>query len=221
MKKESQQAPVKLAGKGRLIATFAMFLLVILLWRDQSRMKAHTLILEQQNIQLQKSMAVTQSALESATDALDFLKSGDFRKSDQETIPNAAPVIPEPIEEVETLLLQTPTVSQTAEGLVARLAFESISVVSDQMTMVVRVPQNSDSKILKLAPAGNSSDTDVVCIVNLQGTLAIIEGTSDELHALDFELTVSAPVKATVRGSDGIRDFEIDITPSDCTVRKL
>jgi hypothetical protein len=39
--------------------------------------------------------------------------------------------------------------------------------------------------------------------------------------SLKFDLTVSAPVKATVRGSDGILDFEIDITPDGCSVSKL
>jgi hypothetical protein len=211
----------KCQGKGGLVATTAMFLIVVFLWRDQSRMKADALKLAEQNARLQQSMATTEAALKSTQSELDFFKTGDFRKPAQEQVIQHKPVASEPVEEMETLFLQPPTVSQTEDGLVARFEFKPVAELPDQITLVVRVPENAGAKILKLVPAQHSPDTDVVCIVNLSGTLGMIEGTPEDLKSLAFELTVSAPVKARVRGSEGILDFELDITTDGCTAQQL
>ena len=210
-----------MSAKSNYIATALMFLIVLFLWRDQSRMKADALLLAEQNELLQKNMAAANTELESAESELDFFRTFHPAPSDDKSA-KTSPATPEPVEEVETLILQAPTVSQTAEGLVARFEFQPTATeLPENITLVVRVPGDSEAKILNLIPAGGSQDLDVVCIVNAQGTLGMIEGPSEELNNLAFELTVSEPVKAIVRGSKGIKAFELDITSSGCTVRKL
>ena len=226
MNKDTQESTQKsaglLRGKSSVLATAAMFLIVILLWRDQSKMKTAQAELTHQNEALREDLAAKQTALASAHTELDFFKTGNTRKTAQENISKLNPAKPAPDAEVETLQLHPPTVSQTAEGLVAHIEFNSITdELPDQITLVVRVPGNTEAKILKLTPVGVPEGSTVACVINAQGKLAMIEGSSETLKTLAFELTVSAPVKARVRGSDGILDFELDITPSGCSVQKL
>jgi hypothetical protein len=226
MNKDAQESTSKsaglLKGKSNVLATAAMFLIVILLWRDQSKLKIVQAELVQQNTELREDLATKQGALAAAHTELNFFKTGDTRKVGQENVSRTDSVKPTPAAEEETLQLTPPSVSQTAEGLVAHFEFKSITdELPDQITLVVRVPGNTDSKILKLTPVGASEDSSIACVVNAQGKLAMIEGSSEALKALAFELTVSAPVKARVRGSNGILDFELDITPDGCTVQKL
>jgi hypothetical protein len=226
MNKDAQESTSKsaglLRGKSNVLATAAMFLIVILLWRDQSKLKTAQAELIQQNATLREDLATKQVALASVHTELDFFKTGDTRKAAQENISRTDPITPAPAAELETLQLNPPSVSQTAEGLVAHFEFKSLTdELPDQITLVVRVPGNTEAKILKLTPVGTPEDSSIACVVNAQGKLAMIEGSSEALKTLAFELTVSAPVKARVRGSNGILDFELDITPDGCTVQKL
>lgn len=152
------------------------------------------------------------------------LKSGDSSIQTRERLAAARnEKAEEPIkEEAETLLLQAPSVEQTADGLAVQFGFDPKENIElpPSITLVVRVPDSSNSRIVALKAAGTGASS-VVPIVNASGILAFIEGSPAELDTLSFELTVTAPVKATVRGSEGIIDFEMDITPDACTVRKL
>ncbi|MCF7863621.1 MAG: hypothetical protein K9L89_02385 [Kiritimatiellales bacterium] len=229
MKKNLQKptdSPVSSAKKnparGSLIATGAMFLIVVLLWKDSSQTKSAMQKLAEQNAQQRETLAAVQSELKAANTELDFFKTGEFGKPMADKVAKVAPVVPKPVEEPETLLLQAPTVQQTAAGLVARFEFTPNSTeLPGQITLVVRIPADSDAKILSLKPVAKPSYTSVECVVDAKGKLGMVEGSPADLQALAFELTVSEPVKALVRGSKGIKAFELDIAPSGCTVRKL
>jgi hypothetical protein len=207
---------------GSLVATAAMFLIVVLLWRDLSKTKSFQQELAAKNETLGQELATVKSELKSANTELDFFKTGDFSKTTKEKVAKTAPVVPKPVEEPETLLLQEPTVQQTSSGLVVRFQFKPDTDIQlpERVTLVARIPNGSEAKILSLKPVA-ASHAVIEHVVNASGKLAMIEGSPADLEALLFELTVSAPVKATVRGSAGIKDFEMDITPSGCTVRKL
>jgi hypothetical protein len=229
MKKNPKKTPTStpISGKntpsrGSLIATGAMFLIVILLWRDLSQTKKLQHELTMRNEQLGQELASVKSELKSTHDELDFFKTGDFGKTTKERSADVVPAKPVAVEEKETLFLQNPTVSETASGLVVHLQFNPADTeLPGNITLVARVPGDSDAKIVSLKPTSDAGYSTVECIVDAKGKLGMIEGSPTDLKALAFALTVSAPVKATVRGSEGIKDFELDITAAGCTVRQL
>lgn len=194
-----------------------LLLALLLLWRELVHTRENLAEVLKQNNALAGD-------LKSINAELVQLKSGDSSIETRERLAAAREAkAAEPIkEEMETLLLQAPTVEQTADGLTVRFGFEPDENIElpSSITLVVRVPDSSNSRIVALKAAGTGA-SNVVPIVNAKGILAIIEGSPAELDALSFELTVTAPVKATVRGSEGIIDFEMDITPDACTVREL
>jgi hypothetical protein len=211
----------KLAGKGRLIATAAMFLIVIFLWRDQAKMKADLLGVSEQKNQLSEQNIKLEKALKTAhTDLAHFkvsipqqsLKNQDQKEPAKET----------PAEYPETLILQPPQISQTADGLSARISFEStLNEPPGLLALVVRLPSASEAMIQGFKPVDETAFTDIKFRINESGRFAIFQGNPIHLNALEFDLTVSAPVKATVRGTEGIKPFEIDIAADSSKVRKL
>lgn len=214
--KSPPPSPAKHRTKSSYIATAAMFFIVVFLWRDQSRMKSDMLVLAEQNDQLQAELTAAQSEL-------NVFKTGDSRTTTGKKADKAKSVAVKPVEEPETLFLQEPSVHQSADGLVARFEFKPDEEIQlpEQITLVVRVPTGSDSRIISLDPVNGPSYSRVATVVNAKGNLVMIEGSPSDLEALVFELTVSAPVRATVRGTKGIAPFEIDIRSDSATVRKL
>ncbi len=208
---------------GIYIAAAILFAAVIFLWFDRSQTQSAQLAQIEQNEQLAQALEAAQSELAAAREELDFFKTGDTTAPAQKKPTTSKPAFTKPAEEPETLLLQTPTVSRSASGLTARFGFEPDTDIPlpDVVTLVIRVPSSSEATITSLKPLNESSYSNVEFLVNAKGNLGMIEGSPADLKALEFELTVSGPVKATVRGSKGIKAFEMDITPDGCTVRKL
>ena len=215
--------PKKFRFTGSHAATAAMFLIVLFMWRDLSRTKTAREDSAARIQALDAELASVKSELITVSGELDQFKNGGPPMAAVAKTDNAPRAIAKPVEEPETLFLQDPEVRRTADGLVARFAFEPEdgAPLPDLITLVVRVPSDSESKILSLVPVAAATDSNLECVVNTKGNLAMIEGSSAELAALVFEVTVSEPVKATVRGSEGIKAFEMDITAAGCTVRKL
>jgi hypothetical protein len=201
---------------GLWIATAATLLTVALLWNSLKRRDGELDALAEQNNQLKQQLMAANSEL-------DFFKTGDFSKTTKQTDEKPLRSIAEPAPETETLLLEEPTLSQTASGLVARFQFKPVenTELPRQITLVVRIPSHSSAKILAIKPVSKTGYSSVEYLVNAKGDLGMIEGSPSDLSALEFELTVSEAVKATVRGSEGIKDFELDITATSCTVRQL
>lgn len=196
----------------------ALFLLaLLLLWRELAHTRKNLAEVLEQNSTLAGN-------LKSTNNELVQLKSGDSSIQTRERLEATRnEKAADPIkDETETLFLQAPTVEHTADGLAVRFGFDPGENIErpPSITLVVRIPGSSNSRIVSLKAVGNGR-ADIAPVVNATGKLAIIEGSPAELDILSFELTVTAPVQATVRGSEGIIDFEMDITADACTVRTL
>lgn len=212
----TEKSTKKSRFNGSYIATAAMFLIVVFIWRDLARTK------EAQNDLATKNHELLEE-LSTAREELDSLKSGPSSRIVHRTSGTRERPIAKPVEMPETLFLQTPNVTAKKGVLTARFKFEpdGNTPLPEQLTLVVRIPVNTDARILSLKPVSIPAFSGVEFLVNAQGSLGMIEGSPTELEALEFELSVSAPVKATVRGSKGIKAFEMDITSSGCSIRKM
>ena len=209
--KNCSRSPLSLIA----LAAPTVVLLAILLavWSNHTKTKDQLNQLDVQNSELEKQLAAAQAAIQQ-------LNSGDSSAATRDRLAQQreARIAPEPIEEKETLLLQKPTVEQVPDALLVHLHYipDSGIELPDSVTLVVRIPGGTTSRILSL-----ESNSAAEAIVNATGNLGMVECTPSEQNSLDFELKVSEPVTATVRGSEGIIDFEMDIAPDGCTVRKL
>jgi hypothetical protein len=211
----------KFQGKGGLVATTAMFLIVLLLWRDQAKMKADLLGVSEQKNQLSEQNIKLETALKTAHTDLAHFKASipqhSLKNQDQKK-----PVKEIPADYPETLILQTPEISQTVDGLSARISFEStLDVPPGLLALVVRLPNGSEAMIQGFKPVDKTAFADIKFRINESGKFAIFQGNPIHLNALEFDLTVSAPVKATVRGTEGIKPFELVIDPTNSSVRNL
>ncbi len=189
------------------------------LWRAREESRDRLNELSVQKTRLQQELA-------NAKQEIRNLKSGDPspKTEDQRTAARGADESEPDIEELETFFLQAPTVRQTDKGLVVHFEFkpaDDSELPEEEITLVVRIPNSSTSKILSLAPVAVPENANVRSVIHPAGYLGLIQGSPADMGSMAFEFTVPEPVKATVRGSQGILDFEFDITPEGCTVRKL
>lgn len=207
-----------------LIATLALIfstgLLVIglMAWKSHQTKNDKLDRLEAQNRKLEQD-------LNAAILEIRMMNSGDSSETARQNLDTARQVrTPVPAEpEIETLILQTPSVQETPDGLQARLVFETGEehTLPEDLTLVVRVPSSSTARILSFSPESVPDGARVDVILNTTGKLAYIQCTPADLDALAFLLKVTEPITATVRGSEGIHDFEVDIAPGESTFRKL
>ncbi|MDF7798467.1 hypothetical protein P4C99_03285 [Pontiellaceae bacterium B1224] len=213
----SEKSTKKPRFNGSYIALAAMVLIVVFVWRDLAETKKAQDDLAQKNLQLLEELSDTRKELNTLKSArLDQpVSSKQTTRQQRQTA--------QPIEEPEAFFLQPPSVSDRGGELTARFKFEpeENTPLPEQITLVVRVPGNTDAKIISLKPVDSKAFSGVEFLVNAQGSLGMIEGSPSDVAALEFEVTVSAPVAVTIRGSKGIKDFEMDISRSGCTVRKL
>lgn len=215
----------KMVLLGSTIATATLLLIVFFLWNDVSRMKTDMQLLTEKNAQRQKLLEEQtiqlQNQLGKARTELAHFKTGDPRSSaNNENI--EALEKPKPVEYPETLILQTPEISPTADGLSARIQFQStLTEAPGLLALVVRLPNGSNAVIQGFKPVDDTTYTDVKFRISENGNFAIFQGNPSQLDALVFELKVSAPVTATIHGTEGIKPFEIDIDPNSPHVRKL
>ena len=191
---------------------------VLLIWRQQQAVQLQVRALVAQNHGLQQELKEARSEIEN-------LNSGDSSMAAKARTESVREAIQDrvPMEEQETLSLQPPTVQSAPDRLSVRFSFQSVegAALPNRLTLVVRVPAGAESKIVSLKPLADPSYSDVECIVDARGKLGMIEGSPVDLQALSFELVVSAPVTALVRGSEGIKDFNLAITADGCTVHPL
>lgn len=201
-----------------LFLTVILLIVAAFLWRSQTESKDQLEALSVQNSRLQEN-------LEAARKEIDNLSSGDSSIATRERLEaNSRSATPKPVmEETETLFLQTPTVEQTSEGLVVRFGFEPEpdADLPESITLVVRVPRSSGSKIAAFKAATAREGANITSVISPNQDLCLIEGSPEALGSLSFELIVTEPVTAIIRGSEGILDFEMDITPQELNLRQL
>ena len=200
---------------GIYITTLVMLVMILLFWRDLARSKEFLQNMADQNARLSQELAAAQAELE------DF-KTGDSRKPAQLQPEKTAPKVEEPVAVLETLSLQSPTVTTSAAGLTARISFKPTTPdIPDLMALVVRLPNETEAVIVALEAVQEKSYSNVKSRIDGSGKFAVFQGLPADIEALQFNLTVSAPVTATVRGSKGIAPFEIDIVSGSPAVRTL
>jgi hypothetical protein len=184
---------------------------IMIFWRNQSAMKSNLQTLSERNAALEQQLTSTESQLEQ-------IRSTESARDERPAAPVAEPPV-----QLETIILRTPTVKETPAGLTARLEFQPDAAQGplDMVALVVRIPSGSDVRIVAFGPVDEGDYSDIRTRVAQEGKFAIFQGTPDALKKLRFDLTVSGPVTATVRGSKGIRAFEITVDPANAVVRPL
>lgn len=87
------------------------------------------------------------------------------------------------------------------------------------VALVVRVPPDGEGRILAFGPAGSVRFAQVAARISENGKFAVFQGTPESVAALEFTLSVSAPVVADVRGTTGIGAFDLVIDGSGAQAR--
>jgi hypothetical protein len=107
-----------------------------------------------------------------------------------------------------------------ADGVVATIKFNSASNAPlEEFALVVRLPKTSDARILNLEPTDPSYFTDASTQVQPNGKFAIFKGTSKTTGSTSFNLALSAPETADVRGTSGMKPFLLKIDSSSATIQ--
>jgi hypothetical protein len=90
------------------------------------------------------------------------------------------------------------------------------------VALVVRMPRNSDARILDLTPVGRATYTESNKELAENGKFAFFQGTlkpGDEKE-VRFALKVSGPTTASMTGSCGLKPFELTIQAPPANGRK-
>jgi hypothetical protein len=107
-----------------------------------------------------------------------------------------------------------------ADGVVATIKLHSASnAPMEEFAIVVRLPKTSDARILNLTPANPSNFTDASTQVQPNGKFAIFRGTSKTTGSTSFNLALSAPETADVRGTSGMKPFLLKVDSSSATIQ--
>jgi len=198
----------------KVVGTLVVLSILFFMWRDLSSTRDTRQTLQEENEQLRAELEETKAAVEIAK--------AHVRGASNEPKPVVKRKKPAPVPPSNTLKRQKADVRQVDGDLVASLSFVPTGTDKlDLVALVVRLPRDSGARILGLKQTGKNIFNNVKSRVDASGKFAIIQGTPTDLKALKFDLTVTAPVKATVRGSTGIKPFEIDIGHSGSNIREL
>jgi hypothetical protein len=132
--------------------------------------------------------------------------------ADPPTTPSP-PVPKEPAKTPNLLGLESRTTRSVPEGIRGTMRFAPTSTEEPlaMLILVVRIPGDSTARILRLAPKDEATFGDTASTVSEDGAYAAFRGVPGESKSLEFDLTVSGPVVADVRGTCGIEPFEFDM----------
>lgn len=109
----------------------------------------------------------------------------------------------------------------TEGGLRATMKFTpTVTEPLGIIDIVVRLPRDSEQRILGLDAAGNARFADVAQRVSEDGKFALFHGQLEAGEAVEFALSVSGESVAEVNGSTGIGSFALVIGPGGTSVRK-
>jgi len=106
------------------------------------------------------------------------------------------------------------TVKETKHGPVATFRFSPTTTDPLGPLMIVAfLPPGSDAKILDLSPTKGATYSRIDKRISENGWFAAFQGTPQDMTNLSFNLSVSQPAIATIKGNRGIEPFNIDLRP--------
>ena len=120
------------------------------------------------------------------------------------------------------LILAGAKVAAVPRGLAATLQFSpSKTGPLGPVSVVVRLPEKTNAKILDLSPASSATFTDSSKELSDNGKFAFFIGTPDAAGDVHFTLSLSSPALIDVRGTPGIVPFLMDVqtTGAELVVR--
>ncbi len=119
-----------------------------------------------------------------------------------------------------SLILKDTSVKTVADGLVASMKFsQSSNTPLEKFAVVVRLPKTSDARILNLEPDALSNYDNVQKRISENGKFAIFMANVRDPKAISYNLALSGPETADVRGTCGIEPFALTVDASGTTVR--
>lgn len=120
-----------------------------------------------------------------------------------------------------SLILKDTRVKAVADGLVASMKFsQSSNTPLEKLVIVVRLPKTSDARILNLEPDPLSNYANVQKRISENGKFAIFMANVRDPNAISYNLALSGPETADVRGTCGIEPFALTVNSSGTTVQQ-
>lgn len=117
-------------------------------------------------------------------------------------------------------ILKEASAQAVADGLVATMKFNTPSNAPlGEFALVVRLPKRSDAKILNLEPADPSFYEGGATQVYPNKKFAIFRGISRTTGNIAFNLALSGPETADIRGTSGMKPFLLKVDSSSATIQ--
>lgn len=119
------------------------------------------------------------------------------------------------------LILKDTSVKAVADGLVASMNFsQSSNTPLERFVIVVRLPKISSARILNLEPDTLSNYENVQKRISENGKFAIFMANVRDPNRVSYNLALSGPETADVRGTCGIEPFALSVDSSGATVKQ-
>jgi len=124
-----------------------------------------------------------------------------------------------PLPKTTGLQFEGTQVAPVAGGLQATMRFSPTQEDPPGIVaVVVRLPRDSETRILDLNAAGSMQFSDITKRVSEDGKFAVFQGTAQDAASFEFALSVSGSTVADVRGTAGVGPFDLEIGPLEATV---
>lgn len=141
----------------------------------------------------------------------------DSNKETASPLSRQAEITPGPLNK---LVLAGSSAKPTPEGITATLQFNpTTQEPMEELAIVIRLPRTSSARILSLEPTEPDNFVVVDKQITPRGNFAIYRGNIKSPKALSFNLALSGPETADVRGSCGIKPFLLEINSSGTTLK--
>jgi hypothetical protein len=123
-------------------------------------------------------------------------------------------------EEPNQLALSSVSARQQDDRITATMVFKPTTTNAfGDVWVVVRLPRNSGVDVVDIAPGDSTQYTNVGKRVGEGGKFAIFQGRPMTVNSMKFDVSVSGPVTADIRGTCGIGRFNLEISPAGAKVR--
>jgi type II secretory pathway pseudopilin PulG len=235
----AQQQPARVPMT-QIVLAIGIALMAFVLWRQQAnltqvRQQMEKLALENAALQQQTQAPATSAPgqpaeaaplTETATPAAEAVATDAAVDEAEPAAPTqrreelvATPTGPAPMPRSTGLMLAGTHAAPTEGGQRVTMKFtptttEPLGIIA----LVVRLPRDSASRILDLAPEGSMAFANVSKRISDDGKFAVYHGTPESIAAIEFALSVSGTAVADVRGTCGIGAFDLSFGPGGTTV---